>query len=114
MKLIKLLILFLFLSFKGFSQTAPSYTLKYDKTEFCAGLNEFSNPIITNSKGEIINEYIIKKLKFNYIKLAGEGVLELTTDGKINLSKSDIGSYQIFFFFIFNKVSFNIIVKDCK
>jgi len=119
MKLTKLLILFLFLSLKGFSQSPSPFTLKYDKTEFCAGSNEYANPIITNSKSEIAKGTILSKVKYSFIQISNGGHLTIDGFGKVDISKSDIGSYLI------NSVielptanvrlePFKIIIKACK
>ena len=119
MKLTKLLILLLFLSLKWFSQQAPIYTLKYDKTEFCAGSNEFANPTITNSKSEVLKGTILSKVKYSYTQISNSGHLTIDGFGKVDISKSDIGAYLI------NSVielptqnvsleSFKIIIKACK
>jgi len=95
MKLTKLLILFLFLSLKGFSQQTPSYTLKYDKTEFCAGLITFCNPSIYNKKGEILKGEALKHIKFIFLNKQGNGKLSINDMGVIDISKSDIGNYNV-------------------
>ena len=116
MKLIKLLILFLFLSLKGFSQQAPSYTLKYDKTEFCAGSNAFANLSIFNSKGELMGPDFFKKIRINYKKIDGEGIPLLSMDekGTIDLSKSNIGIYSVKFNLGTSAFSTTINLLNCK
>lgn len=114
MKLTNLLILFLLLSLKGFSQQAPSYTLKYDKTEFCAGANAFSNPIVMNDKNEILSGIILKHSRFSYTIISGVGKLSIDENGKIDQSKSDVGKYLVQFKFgqFTSNISFN--VNNCK
>ena len=113
-KCTKLFFLFLLLSFKGFSQQAPIYTIKYERTEFCAGVNAFSNPIITNSKGEIMPLDFTKKVKLHYIKIKGEGVLSIDEKGGIDLLKSDVGIYAIQFNYGTSIISTNINLIKCK
>jgi hypothetical protein len=119
MKITKLLILFLLLSLKGFSQQAPSYTLKYEKIEFCAGSNEFAKPIILNSKGEVIEKVNTSGIYFSIIKVLGEGNLVVDKYGVIDIRRSNSGSYKV----IINTAigtaivrisSFDIKVKNCK
>ena len=114
MKLTKLLILFLFLSLKGFSQQAPSYTFKYDKTEFCAGTNGFSTLSILNDKNEILSGPILRHAKFSYTTISGNGILKIDENGKIDQNKSDAGKYivEIKFSGIIEKIS--IIVNNCQ
>ena len=77
MKLTKLLILLLLLSLEGFTQK-PSYTLKYDKAEFCAGSNGFSNPIIINNVNkEILTGPILRHSFFSFSKISGNGILKI-------------------------------------
>jgi len=114
MKLTKLLILFLFLSLKGFSQQTPSYTLKYDKTEFCAGTSLIANPIFLNNRGEVVNHVFAQVSNFRYTKKTGNGKLVLSADGNIDLSKSDAGEYQIFIPSIVNQLSFVIKIINCN
>jgi len=119
MKLTKLLILFLFLSLKGFSQQTPSYTLKYEKIEFCAGINEFAKPIILNSKGEVIEKVNTSGIYFSIVKVSGEGNLVVDKYGVIDISKSNSGSYKVILntavgTAIVSVSLFDIKVKNCK
>ena len=113
MKLTKLLILFLLLSFKGFSQTKSPITLSYNISEFCAGNNGFLNPIITNN-GEIVTSEYLKGFKFTYSKVSGEGILEINSNGVINQNKSSHGLYIIYAQINAIKISFNLKVNNCN
>jgi hypothetical protein len=113
MKLTKLLILFLFFSLKGFSQQASSYTLKYDKTEFCAGLNSLEKPIIIDQDGKIITSKIFYSV-YSYTNKSGIGKLIIDKDGIIDLSKSEIGIYSILFQRGSNSSTFIVNIKSCN
>lgn len=119
MKCTKLLILFLFLSFKGFSQQMQLFTLKYDKIEYCAGINEFALAKIYTIKGDVIPSEFTRGFKFTYTKQSGNGVLSLDENGKLDLSKCSEGNYTIFFNDVLEgkltkPASFNIVIKKCK
>jgi len=114
MKLTKLIILFLLLSLKGFSQQAPSYTLKYDKTEFCAGSNEFAKLMILNSEGVLMGSEFYKSIKIYYNKINGKDVLSIDENGTIDLSKSYIGIYSVKFNLGTSTFSTTINLLNCK
>jgi len=114
MKLIKLLILFLFLSLKGFSQQNPTFTFKYDKAEYCAGSNTFANPQIFNDKGELLNRILYSSAKFKYSIKSGNGKLTIDEMGKIDIIKSDVGEYVINFKFRLIESDFVIHIKNCN
>ena len=114
MKLTKLLILFLLLSLKGFSQQVPVYSFKYDKTEFCAGSNGFSSLLILNDKNEVLSGPILKHAKFSYSTISGNGILKIDENGKIDQNKSDAGKYivEIKFSGILEKIT--ITINNCR
>ena len=119
MKLTKLLILFLFLSLKGFSQSPSPFTLKYDKTEFCAGVNEYSLPQIFGARGELIPIVWVKNFTFTYTKKNINSNLAIDINGKLDLSKSSEGEYVVFINHardnaLLKLASLNITVKKCK
>jgi hypothetical protein len=101
MKLTRLLILFLFLSLKGFSQQNPAesknpkFTLKYSTNEFCFGSYGELKPIVLNNKGEIMKTEILKSGDFSYVKISGLGNFIIDSDGIINQQKSDVGTYSV-------------------
>jgi len=119
MKLTKLLIFFLFLSLKGFSQQPQLFTLKYDKSEYCAGINEFALAKIYTIKGDLIPSVFTKPFKFTYSKLSGSGVLSLDANGKLDLTNCSEGNYTIFLNDglegkLTKPASFNIVIKNCN
>jgi hypothetical protein len=113
MKLTKLLILFLFLSLKGFSQTKSLITLSYNISEFCAGINGFLNPVITLDS-KIINSEDLKVFRFKYNNLSGEGNLVINSNGVIDQSKTNPGSYTIYAYVNAIEISFNLKVNKCN
>ena len=113
MKLTKLITVFLFLSLKGFSQTKPPFTLNYNISEFCAGSNGFLNPKITLN-GKIINSEELKAFEFKYKKLSGEGNLIINSNGVIDQSKTNPGSYIIYTHVNAVEISFNLKVNNCN
>lgn len=119
MKLTKLLILFLFLSFKGISQQPQLFNFKYDKSEYCAGVNEIVQAKIYTIKGDLIPSAFTKPFKFTYTKISENGVLSLDSNGKLDLSNCSEGNYTIFLNDGFEgkltkTASFNIVIKNCK
>lgn len=114
MKLTKLLIFFLLLSFKGFSQQTSSYTLKYDKTEFCAGSNVFANLKIYNGTGDLVQSDFLKKINIYYKNINGEGKLSIDAKGNIDLLKSNVGSYLVQFNYGTSIFSTKVNLINCK
>jgi len=114
MKLTKLLILLLLLSLKGFSQQNPTFTLKYDKTDFCAGSNAFANLKIYNVTGNLVQSDFLKKIKIYYKNIYVEGKLSIDEKGNIDLLKSNVGSYLVKFNYGTSIFSTQINLINCK
>jgi hypothetical protein len=120
MKLTKLLILFLFLSLKAFSQqntnesNTPKFTLKYTNNVFCYGSVGESKPTVLNSKGEIIATEILQSVNFSHVAISGLGNLTIDSNGVVNQQKSDVGIYSVILKIGNLSSSYTINVKKCK
>jgi hypothetical protein len=100
MKITNLLILFLFLSLKGFSQEnspVKSYLkISYGKTEICVTSGGVITPVIMNNNNQIIPKEVLRNAIYTYIKESGDGKLEINKEtGEINIEKSNLGTYLI-------------------
>jgi hypothetical protein len=119
MKLTKILILFLILSLKGYSQQNPTesknpkFTLKYSTNQFCYGSVGELKPTLTYNDGKIIEGKILNDVIISFSRILGQGKLDINTKGEINQSKSDIGEYLVIVKFGNYSSSINFKVKKC-